>query len=208
MKSLLVTLVCLFSLNAVGQRIADKFDVHTWTPPYTLLIPPGWTTERFPIPIDFAPQIPYKGVEDLRFTPGWSKRASEDYWSYVYLWWLEGNPTINATRLQEYLTAYYTGLVARNSTNKPILSGKITPTTTILKKLKTTVGGSEQYGGTVTMFDYMSQSPITLHCLIHVLPCKEQNRTAVFFELSPQPVEHAVWQKLHALQTQFSCTKK
>ena len=34
--------------------------------PYNLGFPKDWGVERFLIPIAFAPQIPYKGVEDIR----------------------------------------------------------------------------------------------------------------------------------------------
>lgn len=61
----------------------DIFDAHTWTPAYNLLIPKGWEIERFLIPIEFAPQIAYKGVEDIRFAPGWGEEKSEQYWSYA-----------------------------------------------------------------------------------------------------------------------------
>jgi hypothetical protein len=62
----------------------DIFDSHTWKPPYRFDIPKGWGVERFPIPIEFAPQVNYKGVEDVRFAPGWGDKTSEQYWSYTF----------------------------------------------------------------------------------------------------------------------------
>ncbi|WP_461091912.1 hypothetical protein [Spirosoma gilvum] len=208
MQHLRILLFCFIALSATGQRVLDKFDIHTWTPSYRLITPQGWTSERLPIPIDFAPAIPYKGVEDLRFTPGWGKQTSEEYWSYAFLWWLEGNPTINAASLQSHLTAYYSGLVANNVTSRKILPSRTTPTTVSIKKEKTTPAENDRYTGSITMLDYMRQSPITLHCQIQVTKCKEQKRTAVFFELSPKPAEHKIWQQLHTIQRNFLCTKK
>lgn len=46
------------------------FDVNTWKPPYDLLIPAGWDVERFSLPPDFAPELNYKGVEDITFHSG------------------------------------------------------------------------------------------------------------------------------------------
>lgn len=71
-------LCCLISVYTLGQRVVNKFDRNTWKPPYQLIIPYAWTTEHFSLPSDFAPQITYTGVEDIRFTPGWSKRSSQD----------------------------------------------------------------------------------------------------------------------------------
>ena len=43
----------------------------------------------------FAPSIKYKGVEDIRFTPGWGKAGSEEYWTYAFLWFLDDEPFVN-----------------------------------------------------------------------------------------------------------------
>ncbi|MGL6267834.1 MAG: hypothetical protein ACRC2O_07895, partial [Chitinophagaceae bacterium] len=90
MKILSIIILSLFSAAIYGQEIQSEFDGHKWEAPYTLPVPKDWTIERFPIPISFAPQIPYRGVEDIRFTPGWGKKISEEYWSYAFLWYLEG----------------------------------------------------------------------------------------------------------------------
>lgn len=208
MKSLLVIILGLISTSLIGQNALNEVDINTWKPPYNLVLPSGWTSERFSIPIDFAPNIPYKGVEDLRFAPGWAKRTSADYWSYAYLWWLEGKPKINVASLRKNLTAYYSGLVAKNINSKHIVPSKVIPTTVILKKIKSSVINSSQlYSGTITMLDYMTQSPIKLNCLIHVTTYNRQNYTAVFFELSPNSVDHIIWQQLHAIQGSFSFQK-
>ncbi|MBD2705670.1 hypothetical protein IC229_33995 [Spirosoma sp. BT702] len=207
MKSLLVTIITLICLTVHGQALPNKFDIHTWKPPYTLRIPDKWTTERFPIPIDFAPQISYKGIEDLRFAPGWAKQSSPDYWSYAFLWWLEGRPQINAASLQKDLTAYYSGLVGRNIVDRHIMVRKETPTNVSIRKLPKSASGDDMYEGTITMLDYMAQKPITLNCVIHVTSCRKYDRTGVLFELSPKPTEHANWQKLHSVQSSFVCSK-
>ncbi len=49
---------------------ATEFNAELYQPTYNLVQPEGWGIERFGIPIDFAPTIPYSGVEDIRFTPG------------------------------------------------------------------------------------------------------------------------------------------
>ena len=205
MKTLLVLILALLDLTASGQNLPPKVDIHTWKPPYKLLIPKEWTTERFTIPIDFAPQISYKGIEDLRFAPGWAKRTSAEYWSYAYLWWLEGNLPTNAASLQKDLTAYYTGLVARNIADRHIMMQKEIPTAVSIKKLPKSAAGDDVFGGTITMLDYMAQKSITLNCLIQVTKCRHYNRTAVLIEVSPKATGHTVWQTLHSIQSSFVC---
>ncbi|MBD0258271.1 MAG: hypothetical protein ICV83_21365, partial [Cytophagales bacterium] len=59
----------------------------------------------------------------------------------------------------------------------------------------------------ITMLDYMAQRPMTLYCRVGVQRCAVQGRTAVFFELSPQPAGHAVWSDLRGLKKGFACTE-
>lgn len=182
------------------------FDPNTWHAPYALTAPKEWDIERFSIPIDFAPQINYKGVEDVRFTPGWGDEKSEEYWSYAYLWWLEGEQKIDASILQQNLKAYYEGLVARNITGRNIPANKIVPTRSLIKKIKTEPGDTGTYSGTISMLDYMSQKPITLNCLVHVKSCAAQNRTPVFIEISPQPFSHSIWTSFKRINDSFNCS--
>lgn len=181
------------------------FDAHTWTPPYVLSTPKGWTEERFSIPIDFAPQIKYKGVEDVRFAPGWGDAKSEQYWSYAYLWWLEGSQAIDAAILQKHLKAYYEGLVARNIKEQNIPADKIVPTLVTAKNVKTSAGDIGTFTGTIRMLDYMTQKPITFNYMAHVKSCNAQSNTAVFIEISPQPFNHSIWIALNQLKNRFEC---
>jgi hypothetical protein len=185
----------------------DIFDADTWQPPYNLSIPNGWNVERFSLPPDFAPQITYKGIEDLRFTPGWEDTLSEEHWSYAYLWWLEGNPKINEVILQENLKAYYSGLIGRNIPRRNIPSNKIVPTNVIIKKVKTASNDMETYSGTINMLDYIAQRPIALNCLVHIKSCKTQNRTGVLFEISPKSFGHSIWKEFDNIEATFDCKK-
>jgi len=125
MKTLAIIILTLFSAAIYGQEIKHEFDGHKWEAPYTLPIPKDWAIERFPIPITFAPQISYKGVEDIRFTPGWGKVKSDEYWSYAFLWYLEGEIKIDPQIIDSNLKAYYTGLISINGRNIPNTSSDI-----------------------------------------------------------------------------------
>src|SRR5690348_7269453 len=54
--------------------------------------PEGWRREVIPFPLDFAPEIGYRGVEELRFAPRFFDPAAPTYWSYAFAWLLEGAP--------------------------------------------------------------------------------------------------------------------
>ncbi|RFS16514.1 hypothetical protein [Emticicia sp. C21] len=203
MKTLITILLVIVSINLYGQISKPQFDGHAWKAPYELPIPKGWTIERFLIPISFAPQIPYKGVEDIRFTPGWSKATSDEYWSYAFLWYLDGEVKMNASTLNNNLKVYYSGLVKSNGRSLP----RITPVVTSLKETKKDNGDLQTYVGTIQITDYMSQAPIMLNCKAHVKSCPGENKTFIFYELSPQSLSHKVWSGLDKLWIDFRCKK-
>lgn len=205
MKPLILLLLTLFSLSLHAQETNPPFDGHKWEAPYHLPTPANWGIERFLIPISFAPQIQYKGVEDIRFAPGWGKASSEEYWSYAFLWWLEGEIEMNAATIDSNLTAYYTGLVAING--QAIPKEKIIAVVSSFKETTTDKGDSKTFVGSIKMLDYMTQQPILLQGKVHVKFCARQHKTVVFYELSPQAFSHPVWKSLDQLWLDFKCSK-
>lgn len=209
----LVALAAAWSLAVPTEAHPDTpaFDAASWQAPYQLAVPPGWQSERFALPIGFAPQIPYRGVEDIRFAPGWSKASSDEYWSYAFLWYLDGAQRPSAKTLATHLQTYFDGLVVANSgadagdaTAKALFTTK---TSASLRKVVPGKGDAATYRGTVNTRNYMTQAPLTLHAMIHVKRCPGSNKTFLFFKLSPKPFAHMVWQGLHALWAGFACTR-
>ncbi|MCL4638489.1 MULTISPECIES: hypothetical protein [Olivibacter] len=188
----LLTLIYLLSATVSCQQKPSV--------PYTLAVPKGWTVETFPIPIDFAPNIPYKGTEEVRFTPGWGAPGAQ-HWSYSFLWWLEGRPLINEASLQRDLEAYYGGLVGRNITKRNIPADKVVPTKVMIKKIETAPQDEATFSGTINMLDYMPVVPIELNCVIHLFRCKEDNRTGIYFAVSPKKLNDPLWQEFEKLLT-------
>lgn len=195
-----------FCTVAYGQETNGAFDGHTWQAPYSFPAPKNWNVERFLVPPSFAPSISYKGVEDIRFTPGWAKSGSDEYWSYVFLWYLDGKPVLTAAGLEKDMKAYYTGLIEVNSDSARLASEP--PISVHTKfKLDQSSGAQSSFTGTVTMLDYMTRKPITLNCRVHSRSCKETGKEFVFFELSPQPFTHSIWNSLNQLWQDVGCKK-
>jgi len=205
MKTLATIILTLFSITVYGQETKPAFDGHNWEAPYTLPVPKDWTVERFPIPIGFAPQIPYKGVEDIRFAPGWAKVKSDEYWSYAFLWYLDGAIEMDTKIIDRILKAYYTGLIDINGRNIP--AEKLIPVVTSFKEAGKDKGDLKTYAGTIKMVDYMGQKPIVLNCKAHLKSCPGENKTFLFYELSPQPLSHNIWLSLDKLWFDFKCKK-
>lgn len=171
--------------------------------PYTLPVPAGWTTEEFPLPPDFAPSFTWKGMEDIRFHSGWGDSTNEGYWSYAYLWWLDGMVDVNAPALKHNLEAYYTGLVGSNIERRKIPAGALVTTVAVIKKAKTINGDKETFTGTIRMLDYMRQRPMVLNCIVHVKKPGSKDKSAVLVEVSPQASGHLVWKQLDSVAEGF-----
>lgn len=205
MKTAVLCLWLWLPLVLVGQTTTTDFDLKKWEPPYSLGFPEAWEVERFPIPIGFAPQIPYNGVEDIRFMPGWAKTDSPEYWSYAFLWFLEGRLSFNATTLENNLHDYFTGL---GEAMRPAGSeDNLKTVKTIFRKGKKQKGDLKTFFGSVYMLDYKSNKPIALYVKVHFKNCPGQNKTLLFFELSPKHYTHPLWSSLDGLWSDFRCDK-
>jgi hypothetical protein len=196
------------SCQTKAKQPKVHFDAETFVPPYKLIVPENWITERFGIPIEFAPSIPYAGIEDVRFAQGWDNSSSEEYWTYSYLWYLDGKIEFDAKTIEKNLEAYYTGLVGRNIERRKIPKEKLFPVKANFSIVKAHEGDLNTFSGTVHMVDYMAQEPITLNILVHVKDCPGKENTFVFYEVSPQDAAHPIWQILHGMWRAFECDAK
>jgi len=195
-------------LSCLGAEVMAQnkpaFDGPSWKPPYQLELE-GWGIERLAFPIDFAPSITYAGVEDIRFTKGWSDQKSPEYWSYAFLWLLDNGPGQTAAIIQKNLNVYYDGLVGRNIIKRNIPKSLVIKTQTKLQAIKTEKGDLHTFLGTIRMLDYMAQKPMVLNARIHVKKCSGSTQTIVFYQLSPKPLTQPVWTRLNALWSHFKC---
>ncbi len=183
------------------------FNPQTYSPGYLLPIPKGWQTEVFTLPPDFAKQLPFKGVEDLRFFPGWGDPGSEEHWSYAFLWSLDGKQEIDAHFLENNLTTLYTGLIGRNILPRKIPKEKLFPVEANIQNAKTSAGDLKTFAGTVHMLDYINQTPMILNLRIHLKDCPDKVHTILLFEVSPKSAGHPNWQQLDQVNADFKCAK-
>jgi hypothetical protein len=193
MKKILLLLFAVF--------IAGKYCFGQQTP-YILPLPEKWSSEKIIFPISFAPGIPFKGNEDLRFTPGWSDSTSNDYWSYTYVWFIEGTPKVNSDTLKNYITEYFNGLFRLN--NKTQSAETATSfTKPKIKTIKTIINDQETYEGEISTLNFLTGKPLTLFARVHVRNYPGSNHSALLFELSPKPYDNTVWTALDNLVSGF-----
>ena len=93
----------------LSARAADTFQWQT---------DEGWFGERILLPPRFAPDMSWKGVEEIRFAPGMFKPDKSDFFSYALVFSLEPNTDLSSKAIKEQVLLYYQGLSARVSEGK------------------------------------------------------------------------------------------
>lgn len=199
---LLLTVSFLFACNSDPKKTQER---KTTLSTYSLPLPQGWGKETFPIPINFAPAINYKGHEEIRFAPGWGDSTKADYWSYAFLWCLDGDPNINDSIVENNMRSYYDGLVRSNSQQFHLTNAMMFPTETSFERTASVNGDLQTFTGTIKMLDYMRQRPQVLNSIVHLKFCSLVNKYMVFHEISPKPLTDTVWTGLNQLWTDFEC---
>lgn len=184
-------LLCLLVLRLSGLQAQEN----RWELPK----PEGWKSEEFALPASFASSIPYKGIELIRFSPGWADSTSEGYWSYVFAWQIEGAVAPRADSLRRQLIAYYNGLYLANRGQAP--AGYGSQFTQVRVTPEPTPWSSDQasFTGKAYTYNYLTRRQIDLLIKIRHRQAPDGTRTLLLFEVSPKPYNHPFWKKLDTL---------
>ncbi len=81
-------------------------------------LPAGWKSESFAFPLEFAPSLAHRGVEELRFAPGMFDPSAPGYWAYAFAWRLDDAADLSADQLSHELTTYFRGLLVAVDADK------------------------------------------------------------------------------------------
>lgn len=148
----------------------------------------GWTVETFPLPPEFAPDLP-TGHESLQFAPGWADRRAEDRWSYAFVMWIHESVP-GPARVKELLEKYYDGLMSsfaaakRKDASRPPARVEVVRTATSYVELKIHVIDA-----------FATFEPIDLRVLVDAV-AEGDEHSVLRIQVSPQLKEHAIWRSL------------
>jgi hypothetical protein len=96
------------SSNNAPAPIARAAPPSDAAPAFDWPIPDGWRGETIPFPLEFAPTLAYRGVEELRFPPGFLDPGSTHFFSYAFAWVIDP-PLPDASALERDLSTYFGG---------------------------------------------------------------------------------------------------
>jgi hypothetical protein len=195
-----VTIVGILVLASAALAQPEK-------PPYQVPEPKGWSKESINLPPkDFAPEMKWKGKEEIRFAPGMFKADAADFFSYAFLFWLPDGQKIDAKTMEQELLTYYRGL------SKAVLASKkrevdVSKFTLSIKEAKEKSGkrgsgetSSAWVGELKWVEPFATAEPQTLRFEIHVWVAEKHNHHCVFVCVSPQPEKAEIWTKLREIR--------
>ena len=161
-------------------------------PTFAWPTPTGWRSETIPFPLDFAPSLPYHGTEEIRFAPGFFKPVSETYFTYSFVWLVEGEPSFDA--LSSELGTYFAGLaqaVAPKRFDAAAHHAKVDR-------------AGDGYRGSVDTVDAFGDGhPLHLGVAGEVIRCSGK-RSGLVLSLSPR-TDDATWTMLAAQRRTLHC---
>lgn len=172
--------------------------------PFSWPVPDGWRSETIPFPLEFAPEIRLRGIEELRFSPGMFEPGRDDFFTYAFVWWLEGDPPLDAASLSRDLELYFEGL-SRAVESDPSVAAAAHEVEGALRAERD-AAGHRRYRGRFDIYDaFATHARVSVHVEVAVLRCEAADRDVAFFLVSSQPREHALWTALERLRASFSC---
>jgi len=170
--------------------------------PRLLKEPANWTFERFALPPVFAPAFPYKGAEELRFSPGMFNKDSTDYFTYAFAAQLDGTTTISQDDIRNYLFNYFKGLCSSTANDRKLVID--TSKITVSVEKKKSMQGTEIYNALLNVFGVFADgAPVKLTIEIKVLTNAGAKKAYLIFIASPHEKTDDVWKQLYKILKNF-----
>jgi len=164
--------------------------------------PPDWRYERINFPLPFAPDLKYKGFEELRFAPGMFNEKSDTYFTYIFAMKITNDVSFDAKLLKSLLETYFRGLcrTVTQGTDFDIDASKISAT---VREDHYETKSSRHFTVTLDSYDpFVTGKPLKLRLEMLVVK-RSQNDHRLFAAVSPKPAESPVWKLLRKLKQEF-----
>jgi hypothetical protein len=191
----MITTCLSFVLAAIGAEPTPQPEL---MPP----TPADWRFERLNFPLSFAPELKYKGFEELRFAPGMFTPESDTYFTYIFAMKITDDVTLDAAALQSLLETYYRGLCQTVAKEKKfdIDASKISAR---VRADQPDAQPARHFSATVASFDpFVTGKPLTLNLEMIVIDVSRTDHR-IFAAVSPKPLDSPVWKLLRTLKDQF-----
>ncbi len=191
-----ISLVLIFSVFAPGIMRAQQ------SVPQLLKEPATWQFERFTLPPGFAPNFPYKGAEELRFSPGMFNKDSVDYFTYAFVAQLDDITSVSKADINNYLLMYFKGLCSSTAHDRKLIIDTTEITVDIEKK--ESAADETIYNAVVNAFGVFADgAPVKLNLEVKVLKNFAAKKSYLLFIVSPNEKTDNTWKELYKIQKDF-----
>ena len=185
LKSLLIALLLSVAVGANAQETSQLAIVKADS---------TWGKEIIKFPIDWAPEITFKGFEELRFAPQRTNMEHEEFWTLVLSWSVQTTKEISQKELEFNFYHYFDMLM------KPNHFAQEFPEPELLFYDYDVNNTDTLFKGKMTFFDgLISGKMITVNILGSQTLCKTIGKAYVIFKISPQQFTHPIWEKLEKI---------
>jgi hypothetical protein len=168
------------------------------SPAFTWPTPPGWKPETIPFPLEFAPDVRHRGVEEVRFEPRFFDATADTYFTYSFAWVLDEPRPPSADELASDLHRYFAGLM------RSVGQEKHATYPDAAFDAQVTADSPAHYAGEVHTVDAFGDGrAVVLHLDAHALACGA--KSVVLVSLSPHVPSDATFQALLAQRATFGC---
>ena len=164
--------------------------------------PAAWSFERFNLPPVFAPNFQYKGVEELRFSPGMFDKNSTEYFTYAFAAQLDDRINMTKEDVRDYLFNYFKALCSSTARDHKLVVDTSAITVSIEKKKNTSK--EITYNTTLHVFGVFADgAAVQLNMEVKVLPVEAGKKVYLIFIASPHAKNDDVWKQLYLIQKNF-----
>lgn len=184
-KLLIISILLNCSIFAFGQKNEEVNLIE---------VDSTWGKEIIQVPFWFAPEINYKGSEDIRFAKGWEEINSAGFWTLVFAWDINLKTKPTTKFFEGNLKLYFDGLM--KVVNEDSLL--IIPKTKVFIKEEKRKNGIATFIGTVETYDaFTTKKTIILNVTIESHYCKKTKTYTPLFRFSPRDFKHKSWDMLN-----------
>lgn len=171
--------------------------------PFFLPLPEGWHSETLAFPLGFAPDLPYRGLEELRFAPGMFDISTTEFWTYAFVWWINEDASVAPADLAASLKIYFAGLSTQVANQRGIDLTRAQYEVELLGVESST--GSDMVGQATTFDAFVTGKNLVLYVRARVVPCPDTGMVAVIFDISPRSFTDESRTVLKSVVEGFSC---
>ena len=179
-----------------------------------LVFKTDWRGERIELPPEFAPDMGWNGIEEIRFAPGMFDPKSDSFFTYVFVFSLPGDQKLTQEAVKKETLIYYRGLAKSvlKSKGKEVDASKFT---FALEKAKAASGTPAtvkapadvtQYSGKLDWVEpFATAEPQILHFEIQQWRDAKTKRDYLFVCTSPRAIADAdaIWKELRKVRSDF-----